>query len=159
MRTLVFTNMFPFEGMPFYGSFVSDEVDTLRDAGVEVDVLFINTSFRIKIFWNKIICLVKVQIWLFSKTFHCSIKLYINLSARFFLILKVVIHHKLQQKFSEFVSYYRLRRLKRRSMTRRITTSTWRKSASMWVSILSPRLMRLSKNTQGRPLRDTVKDP
>ena len=42
MRVLVFTNMFPFEGMPFYGSFVSDEVDALRRTGVEVDVLFIN---------------------------------------------------------------------------------------------------------------------
>lgn len=34
--------MFPFDAMPFYGSFVSDEVDALRESGVEVDVLFIN---------------------------------------------------------------------------------------------------------------------
>jgi len=42
MRVLVFTNMFPFPAMPFYGSFVQDEVNALRKAGLEVDVYFIN---------------------------------------------------------------------------------------------------------------------
>lgn len=42
LRILVFTNMYPFEGKPFYGSFVKDEVDALVAAGCEVDVLFIN---------------------------------------------------------------------------------------------------------------------
>ncbi len=34
--------MYPFERMPFYGSFVRDEVRALRQAGCDVDVLFIN---------------------------------------------------------------------------------------------------------------------
>ncbi|HKW15054.1 MAG TPA: glycosyltransferase family 4 protein [Candidatus Krumholzibacteria bacterium] len=42
MRTLVFTNMYPSAAMPFYGSFVRDEADALREAGVDVDVYFVN---------------------------------------------------------------------------------------------------------------------
>ncbi len=42
MRVLVFTNMYPSERLPFYGSFVSDEVSSLRRAGVDVDVYFVN---------------------------------------------------------------------------------------------------------------------
>jgi len=42
MRVLVFTNMFPTAALPFYGSFVKDEVDALRRAGVDIDVYFVN---------------------------------------------------------------------------------------------------------------------
>lgn len=42
MKVLVFTNMYPSEAMPFYGSFVRDEVEALRRAGVDVDVYFVN---------------------------------------------------------------------------------------------------------------------
>jgi glycosyltransferase involved in cell wall biosynthesis len=42
MRVLVFTNMFPTAALPFYGSFVHDEVEALRRTGVEVDVYFVN---------------------------------------------------------------------------------------------------------------------
>ena len=42
MRVLVFTNMYPSTAMPFYGSFVRDEADALRAAGVDVDVYFVN---------------------------------------------------------------------------------------------------------------------
>ena len=42
MRVLVFTNMYPFPAMPFYGSFVKDEVDAVRKSGVDVDVYFVN---------------------------------------------------------------------------------------------------------------------
>ena len=42
MRVLVFTNMYPSAAMPFYGSFVRDEAEALREAGVEVDVYFVN---------------------------------------------------------------------------------------------------------------------
>ena len=42
MRILVFTNMYPTETMPFYGSFVGDEVNALRRGGVDVDVYFVN---------------------------------------------------------------------------------------------------------------------
>jgi glycosyltransferase involved in cell wall biosynthesis len=42
MRVLVFTNMFPTAAFPFYGSFVKDETEALRRAGVELDVYFVN---------------------------------------------------------------------------------------------------------------------
>lgn len=42
MRVLVFTNMYPSDAMPFYGSFVRDEAEALRTAGVDVDVYFVN---------------------------------------------------------------------------------------------------------------------
>ena len=42
MRVLVFTNMYPTTAMPFYGSFVRDEADALRKAGVDADVYFVN---------------------------------------------------------------------------------------------------------------------
>jgi len=42
VRVLVFTNMYPSERFPFYGSFVRDEVEALRAQGCEVDVYFVN---------------------------------------------------------------------------------------------------------------------
>jgi len=42
MRILVFTNMYPTERYPFYGSFVRDEVGALRAQGCDVDVYFVN---------------------------------------------------------------------------------------------------------------------
>lgn len=42
MRVLVFTNMFPTATLPFYGSFVKDEVEALRRTGIELDVYFVN---------------------------------------------------------------------------------------------------------------------
>ena len=42
MKILVFTNMYPTEEFPFYGSFVHDEVVALRAAGLDVDVYFVN---------------------------------------------------------------------------------------------------------------------
>jgi glycosyltransferase involved in cell wall biosynthesis len=42
VRVLVFTNMYPSQAMPFYGSFVRDEAEALREAGIDVDVYFVN---------------------------------------------------------------------------------------------------------------------
>jgi glycosyltransferase involved in cell wall biosynthesis len=42
MRVLVFTNMFPTAKLPFYGSFVKDETEALRRAGVDLEVYFVN---------------------------------------------------------------------------------------------------------------------
>jgi glycosyltransferase involved in cell wall biosynthesis len=42
MRVLVFTNMYPSAAMPFFGSFVRDEAESLRRAGAVVDVYFVN---------------------------------------------------------------------------------------------------------------------
>lgn len=42
MRVLVFTNMFPTASLPFYGSFVKDETEALRRAGVDLEVYFVN---------------------------------------------------------------------------------------------------------------------
>jgi glycosyltransferase involved in cell wall biosynthesis len=42
IRVLVFTNMYPTPDAPFYGTFVRDEVESLRQAGVDVDVYYVN---------------------------------------------------------------------------------------------------------------------
>jgi len=42
MKVLMFTNMYPYEGDPSYGTFVKEQVDALQREGVKVDVLFIN---------------------------------------------------------------------------------------------------------------------
>jgi len=42
MKVLVVTNMYPSAADPAFGTFVGDEVETLRGLGLHVDVLFIN---------------------------------------------------------------------------------------------------------------------
>ncbi|MBI2321228.1 MAG: glycosyltransferase [Chloroflexi bacterium] len=42
MKVLVVTNMYPTAEMPAFGTFVHDQVQALRRAGVEVDVFFVN---------------------------------------------------------------------------------------------------------------------
>jgi teichuronic acid biosynthesis glycosyltransferase TuaC len=42
MKVLVITNMYPTSKMPFFGTFVKEQVESLRKEGVEVDVFFIN---------------------------------------------------------------------------------------------------------------------
>ena len=42
LRVLVATNMYPTQDMPWAGTFVYDQVQALRAAGVEVDVFFVN---------------------------------------------------------------------------------------------------------------------
>jgi len=42
MKVLVVTNMYPNPENPAYGIFVQEQVRSLREAGVEVDVLFVN---------------------------------------------------------------------------------------------------------------------
>jgi teichuronic acid biosynthesis glycosyltransferase TuaC len=42
MKVLIVTNMYPVPGMPFFGTFVKEQVESLRNQGVHVDVLFVN---------------------------------------------------------------------------------------------------------------------
>ncbi len=42
MRVLVLTNMYPTSEQPAFGTFVKEQVDALEQAGIEIDVLFIN---------------------------------------------------------------------------------------------------------------------
>jgi glycosyltransferase involved in cell wall biosynthesis len=42
MKVLVITNMYPNPDQPAFGTFVKDQVEALRQTGIEVDVLFIN---------------------------------------------------------------------------------------------------------------------
>lgn len=42
MRVLVVTNMYPTAEMPFFGTFVKEQVESLRKEGIEVDVFFVN---------------------------------------------------------------------------------------------------------------------
>ena len=42
LRVLVLTNMYPTDTHPAFGTFVGEQVASLRDLGVDIDVLFIN---------------------------------------------------------------------------------------------------------------------
>ena len=42
MKVLAITNMYPYDGNPYYGCFVKESIDILEDLGVEIDVLFVN---------------------------------------------------------------------------------------------------------------------
>jgi teichuronic acid biosynthesis glycosyltransferase TuaC len=42
MKVLIVTNMYPISEMPFFGTFVKEQVESLRKEGVEIDVLFVN---------------------------------------------------------------------------------------------------------------------
>lgn len=48
MRVLVVTAMYPTKERPAYGTFVKEQVESLRSAGIEVDVLCINGNDGIK---------------------------------------------------------------------------------------------------------------
>ena len=42
MKILLITNMYPSPGAPAVGTFVRDQVESLRKEGVDIDVMFIN---------------------------------------------------------------------------------------------------------------------
>ena len=42
MKVMVVTNMYPSEGMPYHGTFVKTQVESLRREGVHVDVFFVD---------------------------------------------------------------------------------------------------------------------
>jgi glycosyltransferase involved in cell wall biosynthesis len=44
MKVLVVTNMYPTPDMPAFGTFIKEQVDSLTRSGVEIDVLFANSS-------------------------------------------------------------------------------------------------------------------
>jgi teichuronic acid biosynthesis glycosyltransferase TuaC len=44
MKVLIVTNMYPIPEMPFFGTFVKEQVESLRKEGIELDVLFVNGS-------------------------------------------------------------------------------------------------------------------
>ena len=53
IRVLVVTNMYPSANDPAFGTFVGDEVETLRRLGLHVDVLFINgKTSRLSYLWG-----------------------------------------------------------------------------------------------------------
>lgn len=53
MRVLLITNMYPTAEEPSFGTFVKDQADHLRSAGVEIDILFINgRQNKMNYFWG-----------------------------------------------------------------------------------------------------------
>jgi teichuronic acid biosynthesis glycosyltransferase TuaC len=62
MKVLVVTNMYPTAEMPSYGTFVREQVESLRREGVEVDVFFVNARknmlnylWAIPRFWGRLL--------------------------------------------------------------------------------------------------------
>jgi len=53
MKALIVTNMYPLPEQPAFGTFVKDQVDSLRQAGIEVNVFFINgRESRLNYLWG-----------------------------------------------------------------------------------------------------------
>jgi len=53
MKALIVTNMYPLPDQPAFGTFVKDQVDSLRQAGIEVNVFFINgRESRLNYLWG-----------------------------------------------------------------------------------------------------------
>ncbi len=53
MKILIVTNMYPTERMPFFGTFVKEQVESLKKNGAEVDVLFVNgKKNRLNYLWG-----------------------------------------------------------------------------------------------------------
>lgn len=66
-RVLVVTNMWPNEADPSYGSFVQDQMESLRPLGVEYDVLFINGRISR---WNYLRAVGELRRRLRAKHYH-----------------------------------------------------------------------------------------
>ena len=67
MQVLVVTNMYPTPEQPAFGTFVKDQVEDLRRAGVEIDVLFIDgRKSSLNYLWGIL------RLWraLFKKRYH-----------------------------------------------------------------------------------------
>ena len=53
MKVLVLTNMYPTPDRPFHGTFVEKQVESLRQEGVEVDVLYVDgVSSKLNYIWG-----------------------------------------------------------------------------------------------------------
>lgn len=63
MRVLVVTNMYPSASMPSFGTFVYDQVEALRELGVEIDVLAFNGREST---WN--------YVWAFPRYWYCLLR-------------------------------------------------------------------------------------
>jgi teichuronic acid biosynthesis glycosyltransferase TuaC len=52
MKVLIITNMYPTPDMPAFGTFVKEQVESLIQNGIEIDILFINGSEKtLNYFW------------------------------------------------------------------------------------------------------------
>lgn len=91
INALVITNMYPYEKSPFYGMVVKEEVDCLRQEGVNAEVLFINGR---ESRWDYLKGMFKLARLLASRRFdiihtHHSYCAYMAIIARACLRLKV----------------------------------------------------------------------
>lgn len=59
IKVLVVTNMYPTEKDPFYGTFIKEQVESLRKEGVIIDVVFINGKEKRLNYFTSIIPLLK----------------------------------------------------------------------------------------------------
>jgi teichuronic acid biosynthesis glycosyltransferase TuaC len=54
MKVLVITNMYPTPNMPYFGTFVKEQVESLRKNGIEIDLLVVNSNKYARGHWTKL---------------------------------------------------------------------------------------------------------
>jgi len=98
VRVLIVTNMFPIPEMPFFGTFVRDQVESLRKQGVEIDVFFVNGK---KSTWNYVWAFPRLWAKLLTKRYDLIHAHYVfsGIIARAQFLYPVVLTHHGHQVF------------------------------------------------------------
>jgi glycosyltransferase involved in cell wall biosynthesis len=98
MRVLVLTNMYPTPRYPSFGTFVEEQVRSLRNEGVEVDVLFVNgIKGKINYLWG----IFRMWKQMLSRRYDLIHAHYVfsGMVARFQFLYPVVLTHHGSQVF------------------------------------------------------------
>ena len=93
MKVLVVTNMYPIPEMPSFGTFVHEQVESLRKEGVDIDVFFVNGR---KNSWNYLWAFPRLWARLLTNRYDLihSHYLHVNIIARMqFLYPLLITHH------------------------------------------------------------------
>jgi glycosyltransferase involved in cell wall biosynthesis len=92
MRVLVVTNMYPTPDTPTLGSFVRDQVESIRKEGVDVDIFFVNgRKNRLNYFW----AIFRLWAWLLTHRYDLIHAHYVfsGIIARSQFLYPVVLTH------------------------------------------------------------------
>lgn len=124
MKVLVVTNMYPTPDMPFHGTFVHEQVESLRREGVDVDVFFVhgkknvlNYLWAIPRFWARLLT--------HRYDIIHSHYLHVNIVARAQCLYPLVITHHSGDSYSK-----------------------WQRRLSYLVSPLADRIIAVSEDTK-----------
>ncbi len=124
MKILVVTNMYPTEEMPYFGTFVREQVESLRKEGMEVDVFFVNgRKNAVNYLWGFF------RFWAHLLTHRYDLVhshyVFVNVIARMQVLYPLVITHHSGEVFNK-----------------------WQRRLSRLVTPLADRVIAVSQNTK-----------